>query len=165
MSPDDIRTLCGYNEWANRRFIECARTLSPSDFTRDLKSSFGSVRGTFVHLMHAEWRWVRYWKTEDRSGEMTQEEFPTLESIEAAWAPIAKELREFVDGLTNEKLALIRKPRTVELTFSQMLQHLFNHATFHRGQLSTMLRQLDAIPPRSDFHVFLSEFTRTSSPS
>lgn len=31
----------------------------------------------------------------------------------------------------------------------QMLQHVVNHGTYHRGQIATMLRQMDAAPPRS----------------
>ena len=36
-----------------------------------------------------------------------------------------------------------------ESTLQQMVQHVVNHATYHRGQVTTMLRQLGAAPPKS----------------
>jgi uncharacterized damage-inducible protein DinB len=43
----------------------------------------------------------------------------------------------------------------------QMLQHVVNHGTYHRGQITTMLRQLDAVPPKSmDLIAFYRERNR-----
>lgn len=41
--------------------------------------------------------------------------------------------------------------------FSNTLQHLVNHGTYHRGQVVTMLRQLGAAAPTTDLIAFYSE--------
>jgi uncharacterized damage-inducible protein DinB len=43
----------------------------------------------------------------------------------------------------------------------QMLQHMVNHGAYHRGQITTMLRQLGAAPPKSmDMIAFYRERNR-----
>ncbi len=58
MNADDIRTLFEYNSWANHRALESCAALSNEQFTRDLGSSFKSVRDTLVHICGAEWLWL-----------------------------------------------------------------------------------------------------------
>ena len=48
--------------------------------------------------------------------------------------------------------------------FWQMLLHLVNHGSYHRGQVTTMLRQLGGQPPRQmDFSAFCRENTAARS--
>ena len=58
MTLQDVQTLCAFNRWANQRIIDACRALTSEQFTRDLGSSFPSVRDTMVHIMLAEWRCV-----------------------------------------------------------------------------------------------------------
>jgi uncharacterized damage-inducible protein DinB len=64
-------------------------------------------------------------------------------------------VRLLVDSLASaNQLDRVLRYRTfdgqeMESTFSQMLQHVVNHATFHRGQVTTMLRQLGVPAPKS----------------
>lgn len=55
MGLNEIRRLFSYNGWANHRLLEASRSLSPAAFARDLSTSHGSLRGTFVHLLWGEW--------------------------------------------------------------------------------------------------------------
>lgn len=52
------RMLYEYNEWANRRSLSVARSLSPEAFARDLGSSYRSVQGTLRHIMDIEALWL-----------------------------------------------------------------------------------------------------------
>jgi uncharacterized damage-inducible protein DinB len=45
------------------------------------------------------------------------------------------------------------------------MQHLANHSTYHRGQVALMMRQLDAEPLATDFHLFLVEGRREGAPA
>src|SRR5436305_14364840 len=58
MSPDEIRTLFDYNAWANRRSLDAAEKLTGEQFTRQMGSSFSSVRDTLAHIYGAEWIWL-----------------------------------------------------------------------------------------------------------
>src|ERR1700720_3704269 len=62
MTRDDIQLLYEYDRWANNRVLQAACALSAEQFTRDLGSSFRSVRDTLVHIIGGEWIWLAYWE-------------------------------------------------------------------------------------------------------
>ena len=61
MNVEDLRLLYDFNAWANRRTIEACASLTSEQFTRDLASSFRSVRDTLAHIYGAEWLWLERW--------------------------------------------------------------------------------------------------------
>jgi uncharacterized damage-inducible protein DinB len=71
----------------------------------------------------------------------------------------SKQFFEWVSGATENQLlhvfGYVRKKEQLKMPVYQMLHHVFNHATYHRGQLVTILRQLgvDKIPS-TDFSTF-----------
>jgi uncharacterized damage-inducible protein DinB len=70
---------------------------------------------------------------------------------------VEKEQVEFVNRVTNESLEQMLPFRTTQIRLGHLMRHLANHSTYHRGQLALMMRQLDAKPLATDFHVFLVE--------
>lgn len=159
MDLERIRSLYDFNRWANGRVLEAAEKLSPEQFTKDLQNSFPSVRDTLVHIMGAEWIWLKRWKGSSPKGLLAAPEFPTVLSIRNRWTEAEREQREFVAGVTEESLKKVigytnLKGKPYKYPLWQMLQHLVNHSTYHRGQVTTMLRQLGAKPLATDFLAF-----------
>ena len=62
--------------------------------------------------------------------------------------------------MTNESLEKMLPFRTTQIRLAHLMQHLANHSTYHRGLVALMMRQLDAEPLATDFHVFLVEGRR-----
>src|SRR5262249_27283826 len=83
--------------------------------------------------------------------------FPNIAEVKSKWAEVEKEQVEFVKGLTNESLEKMLPIRTTQISLAGLMQHLANHSTYHRGQIALMMRQLDAEPVATDFHLFLIE--------
>jgi uncharacterized damage-inducible protein DinB len=77
--------------------------------------------------------------------------------VQLKWAEVEKEQTEFVNRVTNESLEKMLPFRTTQIRLAHLMQHLANHSTYHRGQVALMMRQLDAEPLATDFHVFLVE--------
>jgi len=162
MTPDEIRVLYDYNAWANRRMLDACAALSDEQFTRTIVSSFPSVRETLIHILAAEWIWLERWQ--ERA--LTQSEwegfagqFTGLASIGNYWTALEKKRQDFIAALTPERLARVHKYETTEGTayaqpLWQMMQHLANHSTYHRGQVTMMLRQLGAKPVGTDLITF-----------
>lgn len=155
MTPEEIRALYNYNAWANHRTLDACAALSDEQFARDLGSSFRSVRDTLVHIMGAEWIWFERWHGRSPGALPTADEFPTPASVRARWAEIERDLLSFVAGLSAEDLARVHEVRTLTAGTAanplwQMLQHVVNHSSYHRGQVVTMLRQLGATPVSTD---------------
>lgn len=169
MDKDDIQLLFAYDRWANNRVLEAAGTLSDEQFTRDLGGSFRSVRDTLVHIIAGEWGWLSYWKEPSdspafvadlrkrRDAIFDPDGFPNAGSVQLKWSEVEKEQSEFVNRLTEEALAKMLPFRRTQVSLAHLMQHLVNHSTYHRGQIALMMRQLEAEPVATDFHVFLVE--------
>jgi uncharacterized damage-inducible protein DinB len=159
MGLERIRALYDFNRWANGRVLEAAEKLSPEQFTKDLKNSFSSVRDTLVHIMAAEWIWLERWRGNSPKTLLDVSEFPTVSTIRTRWSEIEREQREFISGVTEESLKRVvayinLKGDPYKYPLWQLLQHLVNHSTYHRGQVTTMLRQLGAQAVATDFLVY-----------
>jgi uncharacterized damage-inducible protein DinB len=175
MTDDDIQLLYEYDRWANNKVLQAVSAFTAEQFTRDLGGSFRSVRDTLVHIIGGEWIWLAYWNEPSphvafikdlrkrRDALFNPDRFPNVTALQSKWAEVEKEQAEFVSRLTNESLEKMLPFRTTQLSLAHLMQHLANHSTYHRGQVALMMRQLDAAPPATDFHVFLMEGRKANS--
>ena len=160
MNKYDVTYLNEYNKWANGRMLDVASKLTPEQFTADLQSSHRSVRDTLAHTLAAEWIWLERWKGASPGALLTAADFPTAESLRARWTQVEKDYTEFFSGLSDEALERViaytnTKGEQWEYPLGNMIQHLMNHSTYHRGQVTTMLRQLGAEVTPVDLLVFM----------
>lgn len=154
MTLSDLETLLDYHYWARDRVLEAAGKLTADQFTRDMGSSFRSVRDTLAHVYSAEWAWYSRWQGRSPSAQLPPEQFPDVASIRSAWAEQEAKVRQFTAALGEEGIArefqfTLLNGQAAASLFWQMLQHVVNHASYHRGQVTTMLRQLGAEPAKS----------------
>jgi uncharacterized damage-inducible protein DinB len=162
MNVEDFRRLYDYNSWANHRTLDACAPLSEEQFTRDLHSSFRSVRDTLTHIMLVEWLWLERWQGRSPDKYPPATDFPTLESVRHRWTEVERNLLDYVASLKPEDLDRVISHKTMagvpqSAPLWQMLQHLVNHGTYHRGQVATMLRQLDAKAISTDLILFYRE--------
>ncbi len=162
MNRQDILTLFEYNGWANNRVYDAVRALSEEQFIRDLKSSFPSIRDTLAHILGAEWVWLRRWQGESPAKLLTGADAPTLGRLRERSAAIDAERREFIARLSDESLGGTFDYRDLagnlhRLPYLASMQHVVNHGTYHRGQVTAMLRQLGAKPVSTDLSRFCLE--------
>jgi uncharacterized damage-inducible protein DinB len=163
MTRSDVQTLIDYNYWARDRLLDAVVPLSPEQFTRDMGSSFRSVRDTLAHMHAAEWIWYRRWIGEAPAGLPPADRFPDLASVITAWREMEAQIREYFSPLDDRALERVieyKSPAGVQSASMlwQMLQHVVNHQSYHRGQVTTMLRQMGAPPPKAmDLMAFYRE--------
>jgi len=162
MKLDEVCTLFSYNRWATHRVLEASRQLSPAAFTRDLGTSHGSVRGTLVHMLWAEWIWLQRWRGTSPKQVFAEGEYADVAAIEARWAEVERDRQDLIARLTEDRL-LARisyenlQGQRLEYALGHMMQHVVNHSSYHRGQVVTLLRQLGRTPPATDFLDFFDE--------
>lgn len=149
MTSDEVCLLYAYNAWANHRLLDACVELTPEQFTRDLRSSFPSVRDTLAHILGAEWLWHERFRGRSPSVLPTPSDFPTLGDIRNRWTTVEADLLKFVSSLTPDDLERVYEFRTTQgevyaSPLRQALQHLVNHGSYHRGQVMAFLRQLGA---------------------
>jgi uncharacterized damage-inducible protein DinB len=154
MTLADLQTLLDYHYWARDRLLDALEVLTPDEFTRDLGSSFRSIRDTLAHTYAAEWAWYERWQGRSPTALLPSDQFPDLASIRQTWTAHEAKVRSYVAGLGAEGITRIvdytllsGQPGSTPIW--QMLQHVVNHASYHRGQITTMLRQIGAQPAQS----------------
>ena len=162
MNAEDFRLLYDYNSWANHRTLDACAPLNDEQFTRDMGSSFRSVRDTLVHVMLVEWIWLERWHDRGPDKYPAASDFANLESVRGRWAEIESNLLDYVAALRADDLQRVVHHRTMAgvpqaAPLWQMLQHLANHGTYHRGQITTLLRQLGANATGTDLITFYRE--------
>jgi uncharacterized damage-inducible protein DinB len=153
----DIRTGFAYNRWANELLLAAAGELSVEELNRDLKGSFGSIRGTLRHLLWGEMGWLRYWHEREFPDPLSESDFSDLPSIVAGWKGLEEEKASFASELTEDKLL---EPIAVDdnpYVLGELIQNIFVHSIHHRGQVVHMLRELGRTPPSTGFRRFLTE--------
>ena len=154
MDRADLRTLLDFNYWARDRMLSAVEPLSSEQYARDLGNSFRSVRDTLVHMYSAEWVWYTRWQGTSPTEPVPFDRFADLAGLTAAWRMLETDIRTFVDGLDDQAIGgaidyrLMNGQPGRSLVW-QMVQHVVNHGSYHRGQITTMLRQLGAQAPKS----------------
>jgi uncharacterized damage-inducible protein DinB len=154
MDQSDLQTLVDYHYWARDRVLDAVETLAPEQFTRDLGSSFKSVRETLVHTYSAEWAWHSRWRGVSPTSLLKADDYPDVQTIRAHWLDLEKNVCRFLTDLGEAGITRVIEYKLLSgqpgaSPFWQMLQHMVNHASYHRGQVTTMLRQLGAAPAKS----------------
>lgn len=156
--------LAAYNLWANKLLLKKLATLPRDIIEKDMGSSFKSINDTLYHIMEADFVWWQRLQLQEMvrlPDEGLKNDFEEMSKeilrLSANWVDLVKESSEIkldhVFGYHNSKKAYFKQP------VKEALMHVFNHQTYHRGQIVTMLRQnnIDKIPA-TDF----IEFTRSS---
>jgi uncharacterized damage-inducible protein DinB len=162
MSPEEMRVLYDYNAWANHRQLEAASKLTTEQFLRPMGSSFSSVRDTLAHIYGGEWVWLERFQGRSPSSLPEVTEFKDLASLRQRWSEHEPRLLDFVRRLTQSELDRVMEYKTLKFgvyrnPLWQSMQHLVNHGTYHRGQVTTLLRQLGAEPILTDLMHFYRE--------
>jgi len=162
MAMTGIRELYDYNEWANARTLGAAAQLTADDFTRDMRNSFPSVRDTLVHMLLAEWIWLQRWQGVSPAAMPEGWNVMMLPELRIAWSRVSDERARYLSALTDHDLHRVFDYTNMAgaaraAMLGDALRHVVNHSTYHRGQITTMLRQLGAAPAPTDLLLFFEE--------
>ena len=162
MLKSNVELMASYNQWMNEKMYQAASQLSAGQLAEDRGAFFSSIIGTLNHILVGDTLWLQ------RFAEHSVK-FVSLDSVRQLEAPRSLDamLYQDFDGLWKARIAMdavivaFAKELTEEvladsLTYcdtkgnpytkrlAYLVQHLFNHQTHHRGQVSTMLSQAGA---------------------
>jgi len=168
MELNCIRQLYDYNRWADRRILAMASTLTNEDFIRSMGNSFSSVRDTLSHILGAEWIWLERWQGRSPKALLDAATFPKVQSLESRWETVEHDQTQFIEALTPQRLVeelayLNQRGQLYSYPLWKQMVHVVNHSSYHRGQATTLLRQLGAEAVSTDFLVYYDEKPKQSS--
>lgn len=142
-----IQFYAGYNLWANQHITDAVLTLDEQQHQVLLNSSFPNLYATLLHMWDAESIWWQRMKLHEKLVIPSEAFNPTTREVVNGLLQQSQQWKTWAEQATeaallhtfsyyNSKKALFKQPAW------QVLMHVCNHNTYHRGQLVTMLRQL-----------------------
>lgn len=152
---DDLASLYAYSRWADERVLDSLRALPRADYERELGGGWPSLRATWVHLAGATEAWVVRFDGRDATRLPTVEELPDLEDAARVLVTAHDQLAPFVSVLPAGRLEepfTWKNLKGVAKTapFWTVLRHVVNHGSYHRGQISSMVRRVGGKPAATD---------------
>ena len=143
---NELLELLEYQTWATTKTIDSSAKLSEVQLHRDLGSSFKSVFETLVHLYGADRAWLG--RIEGLSpARPNLSDYQNLEILQTAWEVVLEGWKTTVGKFENPKQVIEYKAYNGDpfsSTLEEIVKHVVNHGTYHRGQVAAMQRMLGA---------------------
>lgn len=155
-----LNQLAAYQVWANATLLKLIETLPEEELLAQRSASFPSLYKTSLHLLDAESIWWQRLKLQERIERPSEAFSGNFAELSAALQKQDKQWQNWVQAaseamLQHEFIYRNLKKQRFKQPVYQMLLHLFNHGTYHRGQLVTMLREAGVQKiPQTDFMVW-----------
>ncbi len=149
--------MAKYNQWMNTKLYGAAALLTDEQRKRDLGAFFGSLHGTFNHLLATDRIWLsRFEDTRSSVTALNEILYTDYELLGAARREMDKRINEWIltlkhsfpETLTYRKMSGMQAE--VSLPFDTCVVHWFNHQTHHRGQATALMMQLGLDPGVTD---------------
>lgn len=152
MTSNDLQTHLQFTGWASQRLLDAAATLSAEELTRDLKTAHGPVLSTLAHIYQADRIWLSRVQGEPRMTLTDPGEEHTLDVLRRDWPVLLERWVSALQDQDADRMVTFRNLKGVwfEHRLWQVVLHVVNHATYHRGQVAAMFRQLGKVPPGTD---------------
>jgi uncharacterized damage-inducible protein DinB len=145
MTKQYFKEIAEYNLWANTIVCDWLEQITDEQWNKEIFSSFNSIQETVLHIISAEKAWLQRFKKQPVEWLQSTYKGTKDEHIKL-WKGNSAELKAFIDAFDendlNKNLDFKRlNGDAYSMPYYQLFAHVVNHATYHRGQLVTMLRQ------------------------
>ncbi|MFP3663529.1 DinB family protein [Priestia sp. SIMBA_032] len=159
--------LCDYHVWANRKIFDRLKELSEDIYDKEIQSVFSSISKVMAHIYVSDNIWL-----DCISGERFDEAFASanqlreqietkrIEEVETMFFDLSGRYKAFLNRQEDIETAFVLETSfagRLETRLSDVVQHVVNHGTYHRGNITAMLRQLGHPGVMTDYILYLYE--------
>jgi len=156
-----------YHAWANTQLFNRIKELPNYEtiFTEQIQSVFPSIKDTFAHIYVTDqvWLHILHGKSmneaiQDRESLRTEIENKSFLELEEMFDNMAKQYIDFLITIEDvNAVFVIENPYVgkLETSILELVQHVVNHGTYHRGNITAMIRQLGHSSTMTDFVLYL----------
>lgn len=163
MTPSELHDLVHYNSWAHRRLFDVIAGVPEELYMKQSGTSHGNMHGTVTHTVGAEELWLNRWTGKPATGIRKPDEFSGFSALRKHWEIVDSHIHDFCSSLTTENAIRAEiaysdlKGNRYSQPLVQLIQHMVNHSSFHRGQMVMFLRQFSFVPVSTDMVVYFRE--------
>lgn len=155
--------LWHYNRWAWQHIFNSMGRLTQAEFELERPLFWGSLHGLLAHCLAAEKIWIARLEGENPDRLENQEDYPSLSFIQSEWETTFDQWKRYLDSVDDSMLAerinyKSTSGRNRNNERNDIVQHVFNHATEHRSQMTPILFNLNHPTPPLDFIYFSVEY-------
>ena len=151
-----LQALMAYHRWAVTRTLESCAVLTPAEYLRDLGGSFASVRDTMAHGLMADSAWQHRVRGQAFTRPIPEQLPADLETLFAQWQLVLSGWESLLSAGDGSDViayhAFDGQPHSNSL--DEIVHHVVNHGSYHRGQVALMLRQLGHAAINTDLIAF-----------
>jgi uncharacterized damage-inducible protein DinB len=162
LDRDSAKSLARYKTWADNLTLSAVACLPPGEAARERRTLFKSIIGTLNHSYVVDLIWQAHLEGREHGFSARNVTlYPDLTTLTEAQRKANEWLSAWAAAQTDESLRTAVTFRLVSgdkgtMTRGDILLHIVNHATYHRGWVSDLFFQIPAKPPTTDWNVFLS---------
>ncbi|HEY8749752.1 MAG TPA: DinB family protein [Tepidisphaeraceae bacterium] len=144
MDAFTVELLWRYMVHADDQMLAAAQSVGDEGYFREQNISLGSVHKLLVHCMDAQRIWLS--RLNDlENPPILDANAVARESLKALWAEQHEQMLAFARDQTADSLKTVMRFRTrkgdpFEMTRGAVMLHVSDHATYHRGQLNSMIK-------------------------
>ena len=158
VSLDILHTHLDYTAWASNALLDAACRLSPEELNRDFQTADKSVLGTLAHIFAADRIWLQRIHGNPQKTFIAPEE-KDLARLQEAWPLVHRGWKEWAAGLTEAQVTDDLSYRDLagnahRQPLWQVVLHVVNHGTHHRGAAAGFLRSMGHTPPKLDLSFY-----------
>jgi uncharacterized damage-inducible protein DinB len=158
---DEVQRLYSFHHWATDRAFDALAEITADQLDRAWGGSFGTGRALLRHVVGVERLWLERWQG---SAPSAIPDVPAANGREfrAHWQAVKTEQLRYLQALTPAALAapleyVNLKGQAWRYPMHEIMQHCVNHGTYHRGQITHLLRDLGLSAPQTDWLIFLDQ--------
>lgn len=146
-----------YNLWANKRITDAILNMDEGLHQQVVKSSFPNLYATVLHMWDVESAWLQRIHGHEKIMMPSKNFNPNMKEAVNGLLSQSQDWINHMGGITNDMLHEVvsytnMAGQPFQQPLFQLVHHLFNHQTYHRGQLVTMMRELgETSAPATDF--------------
>ena len=158
-TKEHLRDLLEYVRWGDHLLLVAARSVADARYYEEQGISFGSLHKQLVHMMAAQWIWLQRYRGESPNRLENHDDYPKRMDLEQRWPLVHAALFDFLDSRSPKGLARPIEYRNTRgevysLALGDMFTHMLDHATYHRGQVNSMIKKAGGTPTAVSYQLF-----------
>ncbi|MGL5941870.1 MAG: DinB family protein [Waterburya sp.] len=160
---ETIKRLTGYKGWANEITFSAIKSLPEGEATKERKTRYKNMVYTLNHMYVIDCIFQAHLENKSHSyAARNTETYPPLEELWQAVKKVDQWYIDYADSISEKELLEIMNFQFVDggkgaMSRIEMILHVVNHGTYHRGFVSDMMYQVPAIPPANDLTVYIRD--------
>jgi uncharacterized damage-inducible protein DinB len=154
-----VQNHLAYNRWADSRLLDAAGALTPEQLNHDFGTADKSIKGTMIHIFRSERTWLHRVEGGGPGAQWSLDDDGDWPALRGKWAEVESGWERWAKTCTDEDLHRFLdfdlKGNLWSQPLWQVLFHVVNHGTHHRGQVSGFLRCMGVPPAPLDFIAYM----------